>query len=46
MSYCKYESKETSPVNCLACPRCLPPSKRINGQMCADEVMDDEERED
>jgi hypothetical protein len=40
MSYCKkYNIMPTVPY-CLACKDCLPPSKRIGGRMCENEVMD------
>lgn len=52
MSYCKKFDITPSVAYCLACEHCLPPSKRIDGRMCHDEVLDtdgplptDEERQ-
>lgn len=43
MSYCKkFNIMPTIPY-CLACKHCLPPSERIGGRMCENEVMDKEE---
>ena len=52
MSYCKKKGIQPSVAYCLACEHCLPPSERIDGRMCNDEVLDtdgtmpnDEERQ-
>ena len=52
MSYCKKFGITPSVAYCLACEHCLPPSERIGGRMCENEVMDtdgsmpnDEERQ-
>ena len=38
MKYCKkFNAIPTTPI-CLACKYCLPPSKRIGGRMCKNEV--------
>ena len=42
MSYCKKKGIEPTVCYCLACEYCLPPSKRINGRMCENEVLDKE----
>ena len=43
MSYCKKKGIQPTVCYCLACEDCLPPSKRIGGRMCENEVMDKEE---
>lgn len=43
MSYCKKKGIEPTVCYCLACEYCLPPSKRIGGRMCENEVMDKED---
>ena len=43
MSYCKMFNIMPTIPYCLACEYCLPPSKRIGGRMCENEVMDKEE---
>ena len=40
MSYCKKYGTTPSVAYCLACEHCLPPSERIDGRMCHDEVLD------
>lgn len=40
MSNCKKYGITPSVAYCLACEHCLPPSERINGRMCPDEVLD------
>lgn len=40
MSYCKKFNKVPTLWGCLACKYCLPPSERIGGRMCENEVMD------
>jgi hypothetical protein len=42
MSYCKKKGIHPTVFYCLACEYCLPPSKRIGGRMCENEVMDKE----
>ena len=42
MSYCKKKWIEMTVCDCLACEYCLPPSERIDGRMCENEVMDEE----
>ena len=39
MSYCKKKGIEPTVCYCLACEYCLPPSERIGGRMCENEVM-------
>lgn len=43
MSYCKKKGIYPTVWYCLACEYCLPPSKRIGGRMCENEVMDKED---
>ena len=43
MSNCKKYGIIPSVEYCLACEHCLPPSERINGRMCPDEVLDTDE---
>jgi len=43
MSYCKRFNIMPSVPYCLNCKYCLPPSERIGGRMCENEVMDKEE---
>lgn len=45
MSYCKKKEIEPTVCYCLACEYCLPPSKRIGGRMCENEVMEEEDGE-
>ena len=42
MSYCKKKWIELTVCDCLAYEYCLPPSERIDGRMCENEVMDEE----
>jgi hypothetical protein len=42
MSYCKKKEIWPTVCDCLACEDCLPPSERIGGRMCENEVMDKE----
>ena len=42
MSYCKKKGIEPTVCYCLACEYCLPPSERIGGRMCENEVMNKE----
>ena len=39
MSYCKKKGIEPTVCDCLACEYCLPPSERIDGRMCENEVI-------
>lgn len=43
MSYCRKIGGMVTVPDCLACENCLPPSERIGGSMCEDEVMDKED---
>ena len=38
MSYCKKKGIEPTVCDCLACEYCLPPSERIDGRMCENEI--------
>lgn len=38
MSYCKKKGIQPTVSYCLACEYCLPPSERIGGRMCENEV--------
>ena len=40
MSYCKKKGIQPTVCYCLACEYCLPPSERIGGRMCENEVME------
>lgn len=42
MSYCKKKRIEPTVCYCLACEYCLPPSERIGGRMCENEVIENE----
>ena len=41
MGYCKKYDIQTTVSYCLACKDCLPPSERIGGRMCENEVMEE-----
>jgi hypothetical protein len=43
MSYCKKKGIEPTVCYGLACGYCLPPTERISGRMCENEIMDKQE---
>lgn len=43
MSYCREYGMMVTVPDCLECKNCRPPGERIDGQMCEQEDMDEDE---